>query len=53
MAKERIRLVTEKEYKTMKALVNKYERTWRAKNPKKHQAESKAFVSAIRKAKKA
>lgn len=49
--KEKIPLVSEKEYRRMKAICNKYERTWRNKNPEKHKQESKALITAIIKAK--
>lgn len=55
MAKAIVKLITAKQYAEYKSLCNRYEREIRKKNPKKHKAESKAFIESIlanRKAKK-
>lgn len=52
MAKNKVRLITAKEYAELKPLVNRYEREWRKRNPKKHEVESKKLLSAILKTRK-
>lgn len=49
MVKSTVRLISAKQYKEYKSLCNRFERELRNKNPNKHKAESKAFVSAIMK----
>lgn len=52
MLMNKIRIVSEKEYRRMKSLVNAYERNWRNRNPSKHKENSKSLISAIVKSKK-
>ena len=47
MTKDKIPLVSEKEYRKAKAICNKYERTWRNKHPKEHKENSKELLTAI------
>ena len=49
MAKSIVKNITAKQYAEYKSLCNRFEREQRKKNPKKHKAESKAFLSAIAK----